>query len=76
MVADGLLHGAFEGLVGGADGQEEVFGAGLTLREESPVRSAHVLDSWRGGGEGVEERDGGRGEEADCRELCSSCGEM
>ena len=37
VVADGLLHAAFKGLVGGGDGQEEVLGAGLALREEPPI---------------------------------------
>lgn len=37
MVADNLLHGAFEGLVGGGDGQEEMFGGGIPLWEEPLV---------------------------------------
>lgn len=42
MVADGLLHGAFKSLVGGSDGQEEVFGLRLTLREESLIPPVHT----------------------------------
>lgn len=34
MMADGLLHCAFECWVGGADGQKEMFGAGLPLRKK------------------------------------------
>lgn len=89
MVADGLLHGAFEGLVAGGDRQEEVFGAGFALREEPLVPpllhpcSARLLLSspvlfhscW-GGVEGVEEGDGGRREEAGGWQLLSSCGKM
>lgn len=38
MVADHLLHGAFEGLIGGGDRQEEVFGVQLPLRKELLTR--------------------------------------
>lgn len=88
MVADGMLHGAFEGLVGGGDRQEEVFGTRLLLGEESlilPRLSADHLHgssssiplffSWWGGGDRMEEGDGGRREEASGWELLSSCGE-
>lgn len=86
MVADGLLHGALEGLVGGGDRQEEVFGTRLLLREESlilPRLSADHLHgsssillffSWWGGVNRMEEGDGGRREEASGWELLSSCG--
>lgn len=83
-MTDGLLHGALEGLVGGGDGQEEVFGAELPLREEPlvlkhlPSRSSSssliLLDSCCGGGDGVEEGHGGRREEAGGWDLLSSCG--
>lgn len=74
MVADGLLHGGFEGPVGGRDGQEQGVGLGPDLREETPV--APLL--WRGpagGGGAVEEGDGGRREEAHGRKLLGSGGE-
>ena len=84
MVTDGLLHGALEGLVGGGDGQEEVFGAGLPLREEPlvlkhlPSRSSSssliLLDSCWGGDDGVEEGHGGRREEAGSWDVLSSSG--
>lgn len=89
-MADGLLHGAFEGLVGGGDGQEEVFGAGLPLWEQPLVpprlptwserfpRSSSpilLLSSWWGGDDGVEEGNGGRREEAGGWELHGSCDE-
>lgn len=83
VVADGLLHGAFEGLVGGGDRQEEVLGARLTLREKAHVplllprtSGRLLLNSWLGGSERVEEGDGRMREEAGCWELLSSCGEV
>lgn len=37
VVADHLLHGAFEGPIGGGDGQEEVIGVQLPLRKQSLI---------------------------------------
>lgn len=67
------LHGTFEGLVGGGDGQEEVFGARLPLR-----RKALVLLLWSQlrGGRRVKEGDAGRGEEAAGGGLFGSCGKV
>lgn len=82
MVADRLLHGAFKGLVGGGDWQEEVFGAQLPLRRKSlvhPRLSASLvllLSSQLGGGDRMKEGDAGRGEEAAGRRLFGSCGKM
>lgn len=42
-MADGLLHGALECLVGGADRQQEVLGAELPLRKEALVQHVHFL---------------------------------
>lgn len=43
MVADGLLHGALECLVGGADGQQEVLGVEFPLRKEAFIQRIHLL---------------------------------
>lgn len=65
------FHGAFEGLVGGGDGQEEVFGARLPLRRKALVLP---LRSQLGGGRRVKEGDAGRGEGAAGGGLFGSCG--
>lgn len=91
MVADGLLHAAFEGLVGGGHGQEEVPGGGLPLGEDllsaphlrpwsgrSPLFSSSVLLlrlALRGGDGGVKEGNGRIREEAGGWEVLKSCGE-
>lgn len=73
VVADRLLHGAFEGLVGGCDWQKEVIGVWLALREEPLIppilpTSSHLLFPFRGGGiHGMEEGNGGWREEASTR---------
>lgn len=74
MVCDRLLHGAFEGLVGGGDRQEEVVGAQLPLRRKSLIHPR--LSSQLGGGDGMKEGDAGRAEEAAGRRLCGSCGKV
>lgn len=83
VVANGLLHGAFKGLVRGGNGQQEVPGARLTLREKAlgplllPCTSGHRgLNPRLGTHERVEEGDGGMREQAGCWELLSSCGEV
>lgn len=72
MVADGLLHRAFECWVGGADRQEEVLGAGHPLGKDPLV---FLLLSHGRGGHGVQEGDGGRREEAGCRGPLGTSGE-
>lgn len=82
MAADRLLHGAFEGLVGGGDRQEEVFGAQLPLRRRPLLRprlSASLvllLSARLGGGRRMKEGDAGRGEEAAGGRLAGSCGKV
>lgn len=78
VAADRLLHGAFEGLVGGGDRQEEVFGAHLPPRRRSlihPRLSASIL-LLLGGGERMKEGDAGREEEAAGGRLFSTCGKV
>lgn len=69
-----LLHGAFEGLVGGGDGQEEVSGTQLPMRTHTFVPAR--LSSQQGGGDRMKEGDAGRGEEAGGRGLFGSCGKL
>lgn len=82
MVADHLLHGAFEGLIGGGDGQEEVFGVQLPLRKQSLIKQhpcaslTFLLSLQQGGGDCMKEGDAGRGEEAGGRELFGSRGKV
>lgn len=71
MVADGLLHGAFEGLVRGGDRQEEAFGAQLPLRKEPFVPPPFSSSRQR-----MEEGEAGRGEEAGGGGLFGSCGKV
>ena len=69
MVTDDLLHGAFESLVGGGDGQDEVLGSWFPLREE-PL----ILPRGPGCGDcGVQEGNGRRREEAGRGEFFRSC---
>ena len=80
--ADRLLHGASEGLVGGGDRQEEVFGAHLPLRRKAFVHPrlafsvVLLLSSRLGGGQRMKEGDAGRGEEAAGGRLFGSCGKV
>lgn len=73
-MADGLLHGAFEGTVGGRDGQEQGVGLRVDLRKGTPVGPPLLWCVTAGGG-AVEEGDGGRREEADGGKLRGSGGE-
>lgn len=76
MAADRLLHGVFEGPVGGGDRQEEAFGAQLPLRRRSLARPRLSASAQLGGGERVKEGDTGRGEEAAGGGLSGSCGQL
>lgn len=71
MAADRLLHGAFEGLVGGGDRQEEVSGAQLPPRRKPLLRPPLPAPLRR-----VKEGDAGSGEEAAGGRLSGSCGKV
>lgn len=80
MAADRLLHGAFEGLVGGGDRQKEVFLLPLSRKPlVHPRLSASVillLPPQLGGGDRMKEGDAGRGEAAAGGRLSGSCGKV
>lgn len=81
MMADGLFHGAFKGLVGGSNRQEELVGHRFALREKPFVPPLHcfllmLFQPDLGRGRMVEEGNGRRRKEASCWKLLSSSGKV
>lgn len=75
MVADCLLHGAFEGHIGGADWEQERIGTRITARKQAHLLRLLLPVIISRGGTVKEGDRRTRTDGAEHWELLSSCGE-